>query len=40
MFEERNMSNINVEIEKYCYFVDICGNKLLNLKVKNVVNSS
>lgn len=34
------MSNINVEIEKYCYFVDICGNQLLRLKVKNVVNSS
>lgn len=40
VFEERNMSNINAETEKYCHPADICGNQSLNLKVKNVANSS
>lgn len=40
VFEERNMSNINAETEKYCHPADICGNQSLKLKVKNVANSS
>lgn len=40
VFEERNMSNINAETEKYCHPADICGNQSLRLKVKNVANSN
>lgn len=38
--EEKNMSNINEETEKYCHPTDICGKQSLKLNLKDMEHSS
>ncbi|XP_061197121.1 uncharacterized protein LOC133205345 [Saccostrea echinata] len=39
LFQEKNMSNINAETEKYCHPSDICGRQSLKLNLRNVIQS-